>query len=409
MKITIAGGGIGGLAAALALCADGHEVSVFEAAPEIRPLGVGINLLPHAARILDRLGLLDGLLAEGIATSELSYFNRFGQHIWTEPRGLFGGFEAPQISIARGALQMGLLRSARERLGPGRIATGRRLESFATDGDCAQAVFVDGNGDRITAMADVLICADGIHSAGRRRLYPEEGPPIYSGRVLWRATTWAPPFLSGATMIMAGHEAQKFVCYPIEALREDGLQRLNWIAELRAPLMRAKEDWNRAGDLADFLPAFEDWRFDWLDIPALIRGADAVWEYPMVDRDPVESWTRGAVTLLGDAAHAMYPIGSNGASQAILDAEALARAIREHPDPRAALAAYEAERLPATAAIVRANRGNGPELCMQLAHERAPQGFDRAEDVFAPGELGQIADRYKTLTGMRRAAMAAQS
>jgi 2-polyprenyl-6-methoxyphenol hydroxylase-like FAD-dependent oxidoreductase len=203
-------------------------------------------------------------------------------------------------------------------------------------------------------------------------------------------------------MIMVGHEAQKFVCYPIEPVRGDGLQRLNWIAELRAPLMREREDWNRPGQAADFLPAFADWVFDWLDIPALIRGAEAIYEYPMVDREPVEHWNDGAVTLLGDAAHAMYPIGSNGASQAILDAEALVRAMREYPEPREALVAYEAERLPATAAIVRANRGNGPEQCMQLAHERAPQGFSHVDEVFAPGELQDIADRYKRLTGMKR-------
>ena len=404
MRIVIAGAGIGGLTTALALHADGHDVWVFEAVAEIKPLGVGINLLPQAAKVLGGLDLLDPLLAEGVATRELSYFNRFGQHIWTEPRGLFGGFEAPQISISRGATADDPFGAcARSAPAPRKIVTGQRLQSFATTGGLAVAAFVGENTNQTRIEADVLICADGIHSAGRRQTYPKEGPPVYSGRILWRATTCGPPFLSGATMIMAGHEAQKFVCYPIEAVRADGLQRLNWIAELRSPLMRAKEDWNRAGRIGDFLPAFEDWAFDWLDIPRLIEEADAIYEYPMVDRDPVESWTNGAVTLLGDAAHAMYPIGSNGASQAILDAEALVRALRTHPDPHHALLAYEAERLPATAAIVRANRGNGPEQCMQLAHERAPGGFSRLEEVFAPGELQTIADRYKRLTGMKRA------
>ena len=402
MEVVIAGAGVGGLAAALALHADGHGVRVFEAVDHIRPLGVGINLLPQAATVLGGLRLLDGLLDGGIATRELSYFNRFGQHIWTEPRGLFGGFPAPQISISRGGLHMTLLHQARERLGPDRIAAGQRLSAYEADGDRAAARFVDAGGSATRVEADILVCADGIHSAGRRQMYPYEGPPVYSGRILWRATTLARPYLSGASMIMVGHEAQKFVCYPIEPVRGDGLQRLNWIAELRAPLMREREDWNRPGQVADFLPAFADWVFDWLDIPALIRGAEAIYEYPMVDRDPVEHWNDGAVTLLGDAAHAMYPIGSNGASQAILDAEALVRAMREYPEPREALVAYEAERLPATAAIVRANRGNGPEQCMQLAHERAPQGFSHVDEVFAPGELQDIADRYKRLTGMKR-------
>lgn len=404
MKIIIAGAGIGGLAAALALHADGHDVQVFEAVPEIQPLGVGINLLPQAATVLASIGILDDLLAQGIATRELSYFNRFGQHLWTEPRGLFGGYGAPQISLSRGALQMTLLRHARERLGVERIVTGRRLTAFDTRGGRAIGTFASADGDTMEIDADILVCADGIHSAARQQMYPDEGPPVYSGRILWRATSLANPFLSGASMIMAGYADQKFVCYPIEPPRADGLQRINWIAELRVPLMRAKEDWNRAGDPADFLPAFADWTFDWLDVPQLIKGAERIYEYPMVDRDPVERWSVGRVTLLGDAAHAMYPIGSNGASQAILDARALAGALQAHGDAETALKDYESERLPATAAIVRANRSNGPEQCMQLAHERAADGFDRIEDVFAPGELEGIALRYKQLTGMKTAA-----
>jgi 2-polyprenyl-6-methoxyphenol hydroxylase-like FAD-dependent oxidoreductase len=403
VKIAIAGAGIGGLAAALALHADGHDIEVYEAVAEILPLGVGINLLPQAATVLGELGVVDDLLAEGVATRDLGYYNRFGQHIWTEPRGLFGGYGAPQISLARGALQITLLRHAVAQLGAERIHYGLRLQSFETQGDCAIARFVSGE----AVEADVLICADGIHSAARRQIYPDEGPPPWSGRILWRATSFARPYLSGASMIMAGHADQKFVCYPIEPVRPDGLQRINWIAELRRAEMPAREDWNRPGNPDDFLPAFADWQFGWLDVPGLIRSAERIFELPMVDRDPVERWTDGRVTLLGDAAHAMYPIGSNGASQAILDARALATALRTHADPQAALKAYEAERLPPTAAIVRANRGNGPEQCMQLAHERAPDGFADAGEVFAPGELAEMALRYKQLTGMKQAERAA--
>jgi 2-polyprenyl-6-methoxyphenol hydroxylase-like FAD-dependent oxidoreductase len=397
VKIAIAGAGIGGLAAALALHADGHDVEVHEAVAEILPLGVGINLLPQAATVLGELGIVEDLLSEGVATRDLSYYTGLGQHIWTEPRGLFGGYGAPQISLARGALQMTLLRHAQQRLGPERIIYGQRLQSFATRSGQAVASFASG----LKVEADLLICADGIHSAARRQLYPDEGPPAYSGRILWRATSLAKPYLSGASMIMAGYADQKFVCYPIEPVRPDGFQRINWIAELRRTEMPAREDWNRPGDPGDFLPAFADWQFDWLDVPELIRTAERIYEFPMVDRDPVERWTDGRVTLLGDAAHAMYPIGSNGASQAVLDSRALATALRTHGDAEAALQAYEAERLPATAAIVRANRGNGPEQCMQLAHERAPDGFARIQDIFAPGELEGIALRYKQLTGMK--------
>lgn len=400
MQVTIAGAGIGGLTAALALHAAGHDVRVYEAVGDIQPLGVGINLLPQAAFVLDQLGVLETLLSQGVATQELSYFNLHGQHIWTEPRGLFAGFDTPQVSISRGALQMTLLDFVRQRLGKERVITGHRLSRFASDRLAASATFAAANAPPITVSSDLLICADGIHSSARQQLYPAEGAPIYSGRLLWRGTTLATPYLTGASMIMAGFEDQKFVCYPIEALRPDGLQLINWIAELRRPLPKREPGWNREGDTDDFLREFEDWQFDWLDVPELIRGARRIYEYPMVDREPVPSWNHGCATLLGDSAHPMYPIGSNGASQAILDSQTLAAALAQGDTVPAALQIYEQQRLPSTAAIVKANRGNGPEQCMQLAHERAPNGFAALDDVFAIGELQEIADRYKQLTGM---------
>ncbi|WP_437948535.1 flavin-dependent oxidoreductase [Sorangium sp. So ce296] len=403
MQVIVVGAGIGGLAAALSLHASGHEVTVFEAAPTLLPLGVGINLLPHAGEVLDELGLVQALLAQGVATRELVYYNRFGQRIWGEPRGRFAGHAAPQISLHRGALQGVLFDAAVERLGADRVICDRRLTDHEEDGGRIAARFLDREGVARKVAADLLICADGIHSAARARLYPDEGPPVYGGRILWRATTLAAPFLTGASMIMAGHQDQKFVAYPISPPGPDGRQRINWIAELAVAESLRREDWNRRGDPADFLPRFESWRFDWLDVPGLIREAEAIYEFPLVDRDPLPRWSHGRMTLLGDAAHPMYPIGSNGASQAILDARALVRALAAHADPVEALAAYEAERLPATAAIVAANRGNGPEQCMQIAQDRAPDGFDRIEDVFAPGELEAIAARYKVLTGLKRA------
>ncbi len=401
MRIAIAGAGIGGLTAALGLHATGHEVTVFEAAPRIQPLGVGINLLPHAARILDGLGVLDALLAQGVATQELAYYNCFGQRIWSEPRGLLAGYDAPQVSIPRGVLQGVLLDAVVARLGAERVVCGRRLTGFETTGDRATALFQDAGGVASHVEADILVAADGIHSRARAQQYPDEGPPVYSGRILWRATSLAPGFLTGASMIMAGRRDQKFVAYPIGPIGPDGRQRINWIAELSVAQGLEREDWNRAGDPAAFLPRFEGWTFDWLDVPNLIRAAEAIYEFPMVDRDPLPRWTQGRVTLLGDAAHPMYPIGSNGASQAILDVEALTRALAHVADPADALLAYEAERLPATAAIVRANRADGPEQCMQMAHERAPGGFEDVAQVFARGELQTIADRYKRLTGLR--------
>ncbi|MGK3998171.1 flavin-dependent oxidoreductase [Sorangium sp. So ce1024] len=405
MQVIVAGAGIGGLATALALHASGHEVTVFEAASSILPLGVGINLLPHAAEVLGELGLLEALLAQGVATRELVYFNRFGQRIWGEPRGRFAGHATAQISLHRGVLQGVLLDAAVERLGADRVICDRRLsghEQAEREGRVV-AHFHDRAGAAWKVDADLLICADGIHSAARAGLYPDEGPPIYGGRILWRGTTMAAPFLTGATMIIAGHQDQKFVVYPISPPGPDGRQRINWAADLAIARNLRREDWNRPGDPADFLPRFEDWRFGWLDVPGLVRDAEAIYEFPLVDRDPLPRWSHGRMTLLGDAAHPMYPNGSNGASQAILDARALVRALAAHADPVEALAAYEAERLPATAAIVAANRRNGPEQCLQIAYERAPNGFDRIEDVFAPGELEGIASQYRALTGLTSA------
>ncbi|HEX5399448.1 MAG TPA: flavin-dependent oxidoreductase [Verrucomicrobiae bacterium] len=407
MKILVAGAGPAGLVAALHLHRRGFDVKVFESVTELRPLGVGLNLLPHAVRELTILGLDEKLAAISIATAELSYHNKFGQLIWREPRGLDAGYRWPQYSVHRGRLQMFLLETARERLGEDRIRTGLHLDSFEQDDEGVTARFVDrATGQSVgEARGNILIGAEGIHSVVRRAFYPNEGSPPFSGRMLWRAVTEARPFLSGRSMIMAGHADQKFVAYPIcpdAAARGSSL--INWVAELRvggdrAPIPR---DWNRRADKEQFAPAFQNWRFDWLDVPSLIEGAETVYEFPMVDRDPVPRWSHGRVTLLGDAAHPMYPVGSNGASQGILDAAALVESLSSESDPVAALQKYEAARLEPTARLVRTNRQHGPELVMQLAEERAPDGFQDVATVFAPNELEEISSRYKQIAGFKR-------
>ena len=259
----------------------------------------------------------------------------------------------------------------------------------------------------MTVRAAAIVAADGIHSVARSQCYPDQGPPKWSGALLWRGVVDREPVLDGRTMIWIGHPQQKFIGYPIADLG-DGRQTFNFIAELRPDdaTLADREDWNRPGDLADFLPAFEGWAFDWLDVPALIRSAPQTFLFPMIDRDPVDRWTFGRPTLLGDAAHPMYPIGSNGASQAILDARVLAGCVRSHPgDLDAALTRYEAVRLPPTSAIVEANRGLGPERPMQLVEERAPDGFVRIDDVISPAEIADITEGYRRTAGFALAAL----
>ena len=411
MNIIIAGGGIGGLVTALALHEAGISVRVFESVPTLQPLGVGINLLPHAVRELTRLGLQNRLEAIAIPTADLSYYNKFGQLIWTEPRGKAAGYAWPQYSIHRGRLQMLLLEEVVARIGAENVRTGCHLVQFREESGQVYAQFENRESGGVVAeeWGDALIGADGIHSVVRRRFYPDEGLPQWSGRMLWRAVSEAPPFLTGRSMVMIGHADQKFVAYPIDpSLAQRGRSLVNWIAELnvRTDTMPIRQDWNRKADPATFAPPFADWRFDWLDVPALIEAADAVYAYPMVDRDPLPRWTFGRVTLLGDAAHPMYPIGSNGASQAILDARALTNALITSPDDvPSALQVYESVRREATANIVLTNRRNGPEQVMQLAEERAPNGFQHIEDVISRAELEAIAQRYKQVAGFDKAAL----
>ena len=406
--IAIAGGGIGGLVMALQCQRRGLDCMVFEAVEKLEPLGVGINLLPHSVKVLSGLGLQDDLLDLGVETAELAYFNKHGQAIWREPRGIAGGYDYPQISLHRGELHLMLLQKATQRLGAQRIHTGHALKRFGAENGRATAVFESrrSGAEVATVEADLLIGADGIHSTVRAALYPDEGQPRYSGRVLWRGACVWPPFLTGRSMMQAGHATQKAVIYPIsrKVFEKTGSNLTNWIMELAVPGdTPPRQDWSRQVDKSVFSGPFAGWKWDWLDVPALIEHGGVAYEYPMCDRDPLPQWSFGRVTLLGDAAHPMYPIGSNGASQAILDTESLGAALAEEPDVARALVRYEGERREATGKIVLANRGNGPDQVMQLAEERAPQGFEHVNDVIAQEELEAIAARYKQTAGFARA------
>ena len=402
MRALIAGGGIGGLATALSLHEAGFEVEIVESARSIQAYGAGINLLPHAVRELTELGLGEEVEAAGIATKELVYHDRFGSRIHGEPRGRAAGYRWPQISIHRGELQMLLLGAVQERLGADVITCGLAFERFEQHaGGVVASVRSRASGELRAIEADLLIGADGIDSAVRAQLHPDEGAARWSGVGMWRGVSEAEPFGSGRTMIMAGsNRREKFVAYPIRG--RDGRRLVNWVAEVRlAPEDAAPgaHDWARTSDPAAVVEHFADWDFGWLDVPGLIAGTKSIFEYPMIDRDPLAWWGAGRVTLLGDAAHPMYPIGSNGASQAIIDARAVARELALSDDPASALRAYEDVRRPVTNAIVLSNRRHGPEQVMTLVEQRAPDGFAHIDDVIAPGELQAIVAGYRRTAG----------
>ncbi|RDJ23052.1 flavin-dependent oxidoreductase [Bosea caraganae] len=404
MQVVIAGGGIGGLTLALMLHARGIAATVYEQSSEIREVGVGINTLPHAIRELAELGLLPALDAVAIRTRELIYMNRFGQTVWREPRGLHAGAPVPQFSIHRGRLQ-GVIRDAVvERLGADALRTGRRLQGFMQDEGGVTAYFADSRRGEAgeTARADVLIAADGIHSTVRGHYFPNQGSPRWNGVQMWRGACDWPVFLDGESMIIAGGMAGKLVLYPIAAGSRPGTRLTNWVVNIRTgdpAKPPPKEAWSKPGRLEDVLPYARRFTVPGIDILALIQASPGFWDYPMCDRDPLPRWTHGRVTLLGDAAHPMYPVGSNGASQAILDARALADALVRAEHPRQALAAYEAERLPATAEIVAMNRVGGPERVIDAVEALAPNGFDDVERVMSYARREAIVKSYAGKAG----------
>ncbi len=378
---------------ALSLHSDGIPCRVFEAASAFRPLGVGINMMPHAIRVLWSLGLEENLKRFGVEAKEFAYFNRHGQKIFTEPCGRFAGYEYPHFSIHRGDLHQVLHQAVLERLGPDAVMLGHRC------------VGVDQNAGGVTVRFEgaaaqdgrIALAFDGFHSVVREQFYPDEGPPRFGGINMWRGVTRRKPFLTGASVTRVGTvQVGKMVIYPIRQF-EDGTQLINWNTEQPRDDHKPN-DWATPGRIEDFIEPFANWNFDWLDMPGLIADAEFILEYPMVDRDPVGRWVFDRVALMGDAAHPMYPRGGNGGAQAILDAECLTRLLGENEDPVAALRAFEAERLDIVNRIVLTNREQPPDYIIETVENLtggAP--FDRIEDVIDRAELAAISDRYKDI------------
>ena len=404
MRVFIAGAGVGGLSTALSLDAVGlRDITIAETAPEIRPLGVGINLLPHAVRELSELGLGPELEARGLPVDYMAYYDQYGNHICSTPRGLKAGYRWPQYSLHRGDLQMMLLREVHRRLGSDVVRTGTTVRGFEQWGDHIDVEVTEQRGAQtsasVTHAADVLIAADGINSTVRSLLYPTEGSPRWNQCVMWRGTSRVDnDFLDARTVIFAGHHDQRFMAYPIR--NHDGEVILNWIATMRVGGSDlAPEDWNRRVDPEQIIESYRSWTLGPLHVPSVMESNEGVYEYPMTDRDPLPRWSFDRLTLLGDAAHPMYPTGSQGSSQAVLDARVLAKELHSNPDVVTSLKLYEDKRMEATAQVVRSNRQMGDARLLQIVHERAPRGFVDGREVISEAEVREITDRYQVMAG----------
>ena len=400
-QVLIAGGGIGGMALALTLHQIGVPCTVFEAVAQIKPLGVGINLQPNAVRELFDLGLGADMLDQvGLPALEWALVGRNGNDIHAEPRGLKAGYHWPQYAVHRGALQMMLYQLVQQRLGADAVQTGLRAVGYRQTEAGVTLQLRDAAGQLHEKTGAVLVGADGLHSALRAQMHPDQPPIQWGGAILWRGVTRAAPIRTGSSFVGLGTHKHRMVIYPISAPDADGLATINWIAEQTVDNSAGWEgDWNRKVDIERFIHHFEGWNYDWLDVPALIRGASEVFEYPMIDRDPVPSWVDGRMALLGDAAHVMYPTGSNGASQAIIDGRVLGAKFLEHGLTPDALAAYDAQLCQPVSELVLRNRGAGPFGLLNLVDERCGGVFDDINSIIPQAERDAFMAGYKAAAG----------
>jgi 2-polyprenyl-6-methoxyphenol hydroxylase-like FAD-dependent oxidoreductase len=400
--VLIAGAGIGGLALALTLQEIGVACVVLESVPELKPLGVGINLQPNAVRELYEMGFrpadLDGI---GVQTQEFALVGLNGKDVYSEPRGLKAGYRWPQYSVHRGGLQMLLYRAALDRLGQGAVRTGLRVTGYRNHASGVTVLAQNRSGERLEFEGSLLVGVDGLHSAVRAQMHPNQPPIQWGGAIMWRGVTRGVPIRTGASFVGFGTHRQRVVFYPISRRDASGLADINWIAEITVDNTGGWRDgdWNKKVRHEDFMHHFDRWTQDWIDVPAMLRGAADVYEYPMIDRDPVPTWVDGNVALLGDAAHVMYPTGSNGGTQAIIDARVLGASMLAHGVTPAALQDYDAKLCKDVSALVLRNRGAGPFGLLNLLDERCGGVFDDIEKVMPRAERDEFMRGYRTAAG----------
>lgn len=404
-EITIVGGGIGGLALALNLHRLKISCRIYEAAPVLKEIGVGITVLPHAMRELSALGLGEAIEALGIENTESRFFNRFGQLIYTEPRGRYAGYPYPEFGIHRGRLHMTLYGAVLDRLGKDAVVTGRQCIGLDQDDDGVTLHFRKlSTGEAAPSVrARIAIACDGVNSAVRRHFYPDD-KVVFSGVNSWRGVTKWKPIFDGRTYLRVGSiRTNKMTIYPIiDNVDGAGRQLINWIAQVPSSA-EDRNDWNKPAKPEDFVHLFKDWVYDWLDVPAMCEAADTILEYPMVDKDPIDRWTFGRVTLAGDAAHPMYPRGSNGSAQALIDVRVLANLLKAAADPREALIAYERERSPVTARIVRTNRAEPPDVInIRVEELTGDRPFTNLDDYITQDELKALSGQYQRIAGFSK-------
>jgi 2-polyprenyl-6-methoxyphenol hydroxylase-like FAD-dependent oxidoreductase len=401
MQVIIVGGGIAGLSCALSLHQIGVPSRVYDQVPVLSPLGYGINLQPNAVRELFALGLGERFTAAGIVTQELAFYNRHGQLIWSEPRGKAAGYRWPQISISRGTLHEILLDAIKQRIGPNAVMPGHRLTSFEERGGKVIARFADPSGQPVAeAECDILVGADGIHSSVRRQFYPGE-KAVFDGYLHYRGIVESEPYLTGASMVVIGHRHHRAILYPVTK-RPGGKVMINWLAYTKIPPGSPPlEAWDTAADQQACVDQYKGWTYPWLDLHGLFAKtpASAVLQLPNVDRDPIPRWSFSRVTLIGDAAHPMQPVGAQAGSQAIVDGRVLAASLMAAPDPAEALTYYQDARIAAMNDMILRNRSLGLETILQTAEERAPAGFKHIHDVLTQEELETTAFNFKKAAG----------